>query len=266
MKSEETYQAGYFRDRTAFVRFGTGERHLVVLEDLRTDHLLPYGLALQGIKDAWQDLSPHLRITLLSRPRNLAEGTTQEDFARDLLDYLESEAGEPVELLAQGISVPTALEAARISPESFSRLWLVSGAPRLSDEGQELFQNLLEDGRHHRWARVHRRLARTMFKKPLGKALGGLVAALFSSDLGRPENPWDFLVTLQAVLAWNPSPEEVPVPMNIWTGLADPLYSLEDWDAWLDINPDAVLEALDHPHGLLKIRGEEIRQGILTGI
>jgi len=263
------YEAGYFQENTPYVTFGGGSRHLVILEDLRVEHSLPQGLALQGLRDSWKDLSETMAITVLSRPRNLPEGCTQGDFADHVIkfiqDNIQGKNQGPVEILAQGISVPTALEVAVRAPGLLTRLWLVSGSPVLSSQGKILFQKLLEAGRHHRWAQVHSLLAQTMFKGFLGKLLGGATAALFSSDLGRPETPWDFLVTLQAVSTWELPAQNILVPMNIWTGLQDPLFDGDDWDSWLELNPDAVLELRDEAYGMMKIVGDEIRQGILGG-
>ena len=262
---KDTYEAGYFEDRTPFVTFGSGDRHLLILEDLRVEHDLPQGLALQGLRDSWKDLGDQLKITLLSRPKSLKEGTTQKDFALDVVTYLQAYNSGPVEILAHGISVATALEIQRWNADLISRFWFVSGTPKLSDSGRVLFEKLLEAGRRHQWSKVHRILAGTMFKSPWGKALGGALAALFSSDLGKLENPWDFLVTLQAVMSWDPQPRELDVPMNIWVGMSDPLYQSEDWDSWLDVNPSGVLEMRDESHGLMKVMGDEIRAGILRG-
>lgn len=264
--SKGTLETGYFLEKLPWVKMGSGHRTLVVLDDLKVEHTLPAGLALQGLKDAFGEVEGVFTLTHLGLPRGLAEGTTVSDLAEALVEFLKARFDRPVELLAQGISVPIALEIARRTPEVIQHLWLVSGAPGVSSPGKILMSRLLEAGRHHRWARVHGLLAGTLFSHPLGKWLGGALAALLASDLGRPANPWDFLVVLQALAAWDPEPAALAVPMNIWVGLRDELFDADTWDAWLEVNPDAVLEMVDKPHGLLKLEREKIFSGLRVGL
>lgn len=258
---------GQTRQGSSWVQVGPGPVDLLILDGLRVDNSPPQGLALQGIGEYYKPFCEKgLTVLWLGRPQHLKEGLDLSGLSEYLAEDVK-ELGRPYRaVLATGTGGPLALAWAQTHPDAVPALFFVSTGPALSVEGQSLYENLLEQARHFRWPRVHALLAKTVFIRRWSQAFGAALAWIFSGDLGQPEDPWDFLVTLQAELAW--SRKAAPPyggPLWVFQGSHDPLYSPADTQHWAKSQAQGHYVAFkNRAQGLLKTEPDKLLEGVLT--
>lgn len=254
-------RSGYFEGRYPWSVQGLGTKNLIILDGLRVENTAPEGLALQGLRETYQPLILGRTIWTLGRRLRLPEGMTVPQMADDSARVIRELIPGPSVLMGMGLGGGIALEIAHRHPDLARALVLISVGPRLSTEGKELYRSVFEAARRLRWGRVHAALSRPLFRSALAGFFGGLLARMFAPDLGAPRDPWDFLVALQAELAWDGSEalERVSCPTLLLIGAEDRLYEASEAAQVASRNPKVTMETWPRmPHGLLKVDRDRV--------
>lgn len=261
----KTPRQGLYEETFPWTVQGGGNRHLVVLDGLRVENTPPAGLALQGIGDALGPLADRRTVWTLGRRKKLPEGTRIEDLAEETARVVRDLVPEPRVLWGMGVGGAIAVEAASRFPDLATGLVVVSSGPFLSTRGRDLYKRLIVLAAKRKWSEVHALLGSVVFTSRWAAWLGGLVARLFAGDLGIPADPWDFLVTLQAELAYNGTRaiKNISCPSLVLHGEQDPLYDAEAVRAaWSGKSGAEVGIWSRKPHALLKVDRDAVTDRI----
>jgi len=258
---------GIFLESFPWTAQGQGDRNLVILDGLRVENVPHTGLSLQGIADALHPLATCRKVWTLGLGAGLTEGSTISALAQSIEPALESLIPGTKILMASGHGGALALEIAARRPDLVHALILISTGPKLSDTGREIYKKLIALASRLRWDDVHALLAETLFSHKAGAILGALLARIFSGDLGKPASAWDFLVSVQAELAWDGMNliKKITCPVLVLSGEKDRLYnSVEILRAW-ENHPTCEVEIWKgRPHALLKTDRDKLTDRLIA--
>jgi len=258
-------ETGVFSNGIPFVRFGEGEKTLLVFSG-GPSNTLPSGFMIR-VFGHFKHLSKHCVIYVMSRKSGLPEGYTTRDMAEDYAAVIKDEFNsEPYDVMGASYGGLIAQHLAADHPELIRRLVIAMSFYRFSDEGNELDMKsaqLLSEGKNREALKtLYPILEGGRIKKAFMKFFMGYIAPLLWST---PDNPSDLLVEGKAEMAHNSKNRltEIKAPTPVIGGDKDyycPVERLRETAAGL---PNAKL-VLYEEKGHLSTMGKKFDEDILA--
>jgi len=196
-------EKGVFSNGVPYVRFGEGEKNLLVFSG-GPGNVLPSSFMIR-VFGHLKHLSKSRVIYAMSRKSGLPEGYTTRDMAEDYATIIRDEFnGEPQDVMGTSYGGLIAQHLAADHPELVRRLVIAISCYRFSDEGNEADMKsaqLLSEGKKREALKVlYPILEGGRIKKAFMKFFMGYIGPLF---WGTPENPSDLVVEGKAEMAHN---------------------------------------------------------------
>jgi len=243
-----------------FARLGNGSQRLVIFPGLAD-------AAWDVTSRAW-DMPEHYRrfageftVYVISRKRGLPSGYTTRDMAADYTKAFECEIGPAV---VMGISLGgcIAQHFAAEFPQYVQRIVIACAANRASDEGRRIPERWLVLARQNRWREFYFDIAKVTMREFHHTFYQFLIQLLRK----RPEDPTDFLVSLEASIAHDGSEalSRIQAPTLVIGGTDDvffPPAMLRDTARRI---PNATLREINGArHGAYELRKDEFESAVM---
>lgn len=210
------------------LRVGSGERTLVYLPGLSLHPGPITGMERRTTISRLELLGLGYTIHIVGR-RVRPVGTTFEQMAADVITALE-ELGTPVDLMGASTGGMVAMHVAAARPDLVSRLVLLITGVRMSDEGREFGQEVVDAARAGRWRTIFGTVvtigARNRFGRAAYRAMGWLLGP---HVVGIPKDPTQFLAELEEWIRTDAEPllKAIPCPTRIIGGADDRVFPPE---------------------------------------
>ena len=207
--------------------FGEGPP-LVVLPGLTATHTVPQGLDRRAQLGMLRRLAERYTVHWVNRRPGLDVGTTMADLAKQYAEALEHSFEPPVSLMGVSTGGSTALQLAVDHPHLVSRMAVVCGACRLSDEGRAIqaeFARLIAAGKGRQaWAM----LGSAMAVGPITRSAIRAAMWALGSEM-TPDDPSDLVRTVQAEDGFDTTTDlhRITAPTLVVGGERDVLYPPE---------------------------------------
>lgn len=237
---------GNFQNGVPYVRFGTGEKKLVIFSG-GPGNTVPRGKVFETVTQGWMPLVDEYTISLVTRKPNLPQGYSTIDMAADYAEMIRSDFDGHVDVVV-GVSYGglIAQHFAAEYPELFDHLAIAMAAHKIDPDGLAIdmrFAELLSQGKDRQaWAAI----AEALYPRGVVKYLGRLFMWLIGPRLAGEKSetyPQDILVEATAERDHQSieSLKRINSPVLIITGENDPYFPVSYVQEMADIIPDATL-------------------------
>ena len=250
-----------------FVRFGNGPESLVILPGITLENKTPNRFAAWTYRLGFGRFAEGRTVYVIHRRRGMPPGFTTQDMAADYARVIEGELG-PSHVVGFSTGGEIAQYVALDHPDAVLSLALIVSASRLSDEGRQLCERWQTLTRANRWQELHSDMAASTVTGERNKRFARAFMKVFGRFvLGRPDDPSDFLTTLEADLGHDTTDRlpEISAPTLVVGGSEDPFYSenlLRETAAGI---PDATLRVYEGVgHGVPKERKRRYEGDVLA--
>jgi pimeloyl-ACP methyl ester carboxylesterase len=250
-------ETGTFPGEFPYVRVGNGSENLVILPGITLENKPPNQIAAWIYRLGFGRFARDYTVYVVNRKRGMPSGYTTQDMARDCARAVEGEL-EPSHLMGFSTGGSIAQYVALDHPEMIRSLILIVSASRLSEEGRqtcEVWQALAREGC---WQELRADMAAVTVTSETNKRLARAFMKLFGRIvMGTPEDPSDFLTTLQADLDHDTTGrlKEISIPTLIIGGSEDPFFSESLLRETAEKIPDSTLHVYEEVgHGVPKER------------
>ena len=192
-------EKGFFGNGIPYVRFGKGEKTLLVFSG-GPGNDLPSGLMFRMFMSGFKRLAQNYMVYVVTRKFGLPEGYTTRDMSEDYAVIIRDEFnGGPVDVVGMSYGGLIAQHLAADHPDLIRKLVIAMAAYRLGDEGKQLdtrYAELMSQGKtREAYSTMISILYTRGIKKHLFKFFMWLFSPLISS---KPTNPSDLLVEAKA--------------------------------------------------------------------
>jgi pimeloyl-ACP methyl ester carboxylesterase len=192
-------EKGFFSNSIPYVRFGEGEKTLLVFSG-GPGNDLPSGLMLRMFTSGFKGLGQNYVVYIVTRKFGLPEGYTtrnmSEDYAVIIRDDFKS---GPVDVVGVSYGGLIAQHLAADHPELIHRLVIAWAAYKVGDEGKQLdtkYAELMSQGKTREASTT---MLSIMYPKGIKKHLFKFFIWLFGSFfMSKPTKPMDLLVEAKA--------------------------------------------------------------------
>jgi pimeloyl-ACP methyl ester carboxylesterase len=260
-------QTGTFLDDFSYVRLGSGTQNLVILPGTTLDNRPPTRFAAWAYRFGFGRFAEDHTVYVINRRRGMPTGYTTQDMAADYARIIEGELG-PSHVMGFSTGGEIAQYVAIDHPEAVRSLALIVVASRLSDEGLRMCERWQTLTRENRWQELHADMAASTVTGETNQRLARAFMKVFGRFvLGAPDDPSDFLITLEADLGHDTTDRlpEISAPTLVVGGSEDPFYSeslLRETAAGI---PDATLRVYEGVgHGVPKERKRQYESDVLA--
>ena len=254
--SEQTGITGVFRCGMPYNQFGHGLRVLVIFQGLMFENKPISGFMLKKFAGMYGPLVDDYTVYIVTRKPGLPPGYTMRDMGNDYADMIRQEFGGPVDVLGVSTGGSIVQHFAADHPELVRRLIIHSSAYVLSDSAREGQMRVAVLARQKKWRAAYAALMGVSLPKDLTRyllrPLFGIVSLFGGAFFGRPENPMDLVVTIEAEDKHNFKDRlgEIVAPTLVIAGDKDPFYTAALFRDTADGIPNARLilyEGMGHP-------------------
>jgi pimeloyl-ACP methyl ester carboxylesterase len=257
-KKRQAVEAGTFLGEFLYVRVGNGPENLVILPGITLENDPPNRLAAWTYRLGFGRFARDYTVYVINRKRGMPPaGYTTQDMAQDYTRVIESELG-PSHIMGFSTGGAIAQYLALERPEVVRSLILIVSASRLSEEGREICERWQALTREERWQELRKDMASVTVTGERNKRLArAFMKVLGRFVIGTPENPSDFLVTLEADLNHDTTERlnGIYAPTLIIGGSEDPFFSESLLRETAEKIPDATLHIYEGVgHGVPKER------------
>ena len=260
-------QTGTFPSGLSYLRFGSGPESLVILPGITIDNEPPRRLAAWMHRLGFGRFAGNHTVYVINRRRGMPAGYTTQDMAADYARVLKEELG-PSHVMAFSTGGSIAQYVAIDHPEAVKGLILVVTACRLSEEGRTTCERWRSLTRAGRWPELRADMASITVTGETNKRLARAFMGVFGRFvIGTPEDPSDFLTTLEADLGHDTSGRlaEISAPTLIVGGSEDPFFSESLLRETAEGIPDATLRVYEGVgHGVPKERKRRYEEDALA--
>ncbi|MBN1357511.1 alpha/beta hydrolase [Candidatus Bathyarchaeota archaeon] len=196
-------EKGVFSNGIPYVRFGEGEKRLLVFSG-GPGNTLPSGFMIR-VFGQFKLIAKHYEVYALGRKPELPEGYTTRDMAEDYAAIVKDEFdGEPHDVMGMSYGGLIAQHFAADHPELVRRLVIAVSCYKFSDEGNELdmrYAELLSEGKKKEALRsLEPIIEGDRVEKAFMKFFMGYIGPLMWSNTDKPS---DLLVEGKAEMAHN---------------------------------------------------------------
>jgi pimeloyl-ACP methyl ester carboxylesterase len=256
-KERSAVEAGTFLEEFSYVRVGNGPENLVILPGITLENDPPNRLAAWTYRLGFGRFARDYTVYVINRKRGMPAGYATQDMARDYTRVIESELG-PSHIMGFSTGGAIAQYVALERPEAVRSLILIVSASRLSEEGREICERWQKLTREERWQELRADMASITVTGERNKRLARAFMKVFGRFvIGTPEDPSDFLVTLEADLNHDTTERlsELFAPTLLIGGSEDPFFSESLLRETAEKIPDAIQHIYEGVgHGVPKER------------
>ena len=266
-KTDATAQTGTFLGEFSYVRLGSGPQNLVVLPGTTLDNRPPTRFIAWAYRLGFGRFAEDRTVYVVNRRRGMPAGYTTRDMAADYARIIEGELG-PSHVLGFSTGGEIAQYVALDHPDAVRSLALIVSAFRLSDEGCRICERWRTLALNRRWRELWADMAASTVTGEKNQRLAGAFMKVFGRFvLGRPDDPSDFLTTLEADLGHDTSDRlhEISAPTLVVGGSEDPFYSEDILRETAAGIPNATLRVYEGVgHGVPKERKQQYEGDVLA--
>ena len=229
--ARQDYQYSTFGNGIPYVRFGRGEKPMVVFSG-GPGNAPPKGLGFRMFSKGFEPFLERYTVHFVTRKSALPEGYTTKDFSDDYAEMIRSEFQGHVDLVV-GMSFGGMIAQyfAADHPGLFDHLVIAMAAHRMSEQGKELdlrYAELVSQGKNRKaMAALSGMIAHNRILKPLMVSLSWLLGGFFS---GEPSDTYREDVMIEAQAEANHDASEclrrIRVPVLIICGDEDFFFPL----------------------------------------
>jgi pimeloyl-ACP methyl ester carboxylesterase len=260
-------ETGTFLGEFSYVRLGNGTQNLVILPGTTLENKPPTRFAAWAYRFGFGRFAEDHTVYVVNRRRGMPPGYTTRDMAADYARIIEGELG-PSHVVGFSTGGEIAQYVALDHPDAVRTLVLIVSACRLSDEGRRMCERWQTLARENRWQELHSDMAASTVTGETNKRLARAFMKVFGRFvLGTPEDPSDFLTTLEADLGHDTTDRlpEISAPTLVVGGGEDPFYSESILRETAEGIPDATLRVYQGVgHGVPKERKQQYESDVLA--
>jgi len=249
--------AGYSSNGLPYNRFGQGSRTVVVFQGLMFENKPLAGFSGFFMARMYRFLEAAHTTYIVTRKAALPDGYSMKDMADDYAEMIRNEVGGPVDIIGVSTGGSIAQHFAADHPDLVSKLVLHSSAHTLDDEAKRVQLRVGHLAQQGKWRAAYSALMglsspQSGITPHLTKPLLELVALFGRLFFGKPENPSDLAVTIEAedTHAFEDRLQEIKAPTLVVAGDRDPFYSISLFRETTAGIPNAKLilyEKMGHP-------------------
>jgi len=213
-------------------RFGHGLRNLVIFQGLLFENKPLYGMMIRFFLKTYKFLEQDYTIYLVSRKPGLFEGYSMQNMAEDYAEMIREEFGGSVDVIGSSTGGSIVQHFAADHPDLVRRLIIHSSAYILSDAGRKAQMRVGYMARQRKWraayaALMDLALPRSRIMRYIIKPLFWVATFFAGMLLGKPEDPSDLVVTIEAEDKHNFKSRlsEITAPTLVIAGDKDPFYT-----------------------------------------
>ena len=258
---------GTFLGEFPYVRVGNGPQNLVILPGLTLTNEPPNRFAALTYRLGFGRFARDHTVYVINRRRGMPAGYTTRDMAADYARVIEDELG-PSHVVGFSTGGEIAQYVALDHPDVVRSLALIVSASRLSDEGRRTCERWQRLTRENRWQELRSDMAASTVTGEKNKRLARAFMKVFGRFvLGAPDDPSDFLTTLEADLGHDTTDRlpEISAPTLVVGGNEDPFYSEDLLRETAEGIPDATLRVHEGVgHGVPKERKRRYENDVLA--
>ena len=266
-RGDGSAETGTFLEEFPYVRFGGGPQNLVILPGITLDNRPPGPFAAWSYRLGFGRFARDHAVYVINRRRGMPPGYTTQDMAADYARIIEGELG-PSHVMGFSTGGEIAQYVAIDHPDVVRSLALIVSASRLSDEGRQMCERWQTLTRENRWRELRADMAASTVTGETNKRLARAFMKVFGRFvLGAPDDPSDFLTTLEADLGHDTTDRlpEISAPTLVVGGSEDPFYSeslLRETAAGIPCASLRVYEGVGH--GVPKERKRQYESDVLA--
>jgi pimeloyl-ACP methyl ester carboxylesterase len=253
----QAVEVGTFLEEFPYVRVGNGPQNLLILPGITLENEPPNRLSAWTYHLGFGRFARNYTLYVINRKRGMPAGYTTRDMALDCARAIEGELG-PSHIMGFSTGGAIAQYLALERPEAVRNLILIVSASRLSEEGRQTCERWQALTREGRWQELRSEMASVTVSGETNKRLArAFMKVLGRFVIGTPENPSDFLVTLEADLNHDTTGRlgEIRAPTLLIGGSEDPFFSEDLLRQAAEKIPDATLHVYEGVgHGVPKER------------
>jgi pimeloyl-ACP methyl ester carboxylesterase len=222
--------AGYFRGGIPYNKFGSGPRILVIFQGLLFENKPISGFMAKKFAEMYDSLNEDYTVFIVTRKPGLPEEYSLADMADDYAKMIKEEFGGPVDVLGVSTGGSIAQHFAADHPDLVHRLVIHSSAYTLKGSAKE--QQMLTGrlARQKKWRAAYAEMMGVSSLKGAKRLLKPffLLVSLFGGSIfGRPDDPSDLVITIEAEDKFNFKDRltEIKAPTLVTAGGKDPFYT-----------------------------------------
>lgn len=246
-----------------YAEVGAAAETLVVLGGIEPKHVVPDGLHLQGIANAFRPLSQVARVIVIKRPPEMVRGYSHAEMAQDYAEAISELApSASVMGIAAGGTIAQFLAAAR--PALVRRLILVATAYRVSEPGREVLRRAAALANNGDYRAMNRLMIERLYPSRVASAFYGALAWLIPGLSGE-DDPEEFICEAEAAASANTreSLHKIEAPTLLLSGDRDFFYDVGDVAVTADEIPTCEPVVFKNQgHGLPRTRAEEVARRV----
>ena len=260
--------SGYFDCGMPYNKFGNGDRILIIFQGLLFENKPISGFMAKKFCDMYDSLVDDYTIYLVNPKPGLPEGYTMKDIAGDYAAMIKEEFPGKVDVLGVSTGGSIVQHFAADYPELVRRLIIHSSAYKLSDSAREGQMRVAQFAKRRKWRAAYSALMDVSLPKSparyLIKPLYAFIALFGKSFFGKPEDPSDLVLTIEAEDKNDFLGRlcEIKAPTLVIAGEKDPFYTPELFRKTAQGIPDSKLviyKGMGHPASGKQFK-EEIRR------
>ncbi len=230
--SDQINNHGRFRCGIPYNKFGNGTRILVVFQGLMFENKPLSGFMAKKFAEMYDSLNQDYTIYVVTRKQGLPEGYSLADMADDYAKMIREELGCPVDVLGVSTGGSIVQHFAASHPELVRKLVIHSSAYTLKDSAKETQLRVAKLAREKKWRAAYAEMmgvSSLKGAKSLLKPLFFLISLIGGSIFGKPDDPSDLVITIEAEDKFNFKDRlnEIKAPTLVTAGDKDPFYTPE---------------------------------------
>jgi len=250
-------------------RFGGGPRNLVIFQGLLFENKPLSGMMIRFFLKTYKFLEEDYTVYIVTRKPGLPEGYSMQNMADDYAEMIREEFGGPVDVMGSSTGGSIVQHFAADHPDMVCRLVIHSSAYTLRDAARKAQMRVGHMAHQQKWrvaytALMDLSLPRNRIMRYLIKPLFWAATLFAGMLLGKPEDPSDLIVTIEAEDKHNFKDRlsEITVPTLVIAGDRDPFYTEALFRETARGIPNARLilyKGMGHPAS-----GKQFNQDVLT--
>ena len=229
---ESKITSGYFSNGLPYNQFGHGSQNLIIFQGLMFENKPLTRKQARFFIKSYMFLVEDYTIYIVTRKQGLPKGYSMQNMADDYAVMIKKEFHKPVDILGISTGGSIAMYFAAAYPELVKKLVIHSSAYTLRATAKKAQMRVGKLANQKKWRAAYTTLMEISlpahgFKRYLFKPFILIISLFGGMFFGKPENPSDLIVTIEAEDKHNFKNRlsEITVPTLIIAGDKDQFYS-----------------------------------------